>query len=628
MEVTIYKNIYEKVDGHYIDVNVLLSHIKLGRWKSKIDELRLNLGNKELKNRCKNHLPSVCFSGKFTERKDECITQHSGLAILDFDHVDNLPEFKKQICEDEYTYACFISPSGDGLKVLVKIPPEIENHEQYYLGLIQKYPNLDKTSRNISRVCFVSYDPDLYLNENSEVFKTKGKITQKEKLVETREAINTDYNKINIALEIIRNATDGNKHHALIKASRLAGGFISGGLVEEFEAVRLLELEINKKNPDNPKQAYKTIQDGIEYGKREPILKENYQVRVHKVLEEEIIIEDEPAKDVIYLDSVRDKIVYTYETGVSQGETTWFPVLDQHFRMKRGEVTLFYGIGNHGKSEFVLQLALMKAVRDNYKWAVFSPESMPEEEFYKSIIQAYIGKSTEYHHQNKMSADELQAGMDFIKDKFFLIYPENDSPTPTYINNRFKELIIKHKVDAVLIDPYNQLDNDLSQKGGREDQYISSFLTTAKRFAVYNNIFYWIITHPKGQNMQKEGGNYKCPDIFDLAGGAMWNNKCDNLIVIHRPFKTTDPKNTTVLVRSSKIKKQKLCGIPGDTYFDYHYYSNRYYCSPDNYNPLGADTPLPTEQPLRIADTREERKAALEAAAVDFDFSGEVKPPF
>ena len=31
--------------------------------------------------------------------------------------------------DNEYIYSAFISPSGNGVKALVKIPPEIENHK-------------------------------------------------------------------------------------------------------------------------------------------------------------------------------------------------------------------------------------------------------------------------------------------------------------------------------------------------------------------------------------------------------------------------------------------------------------------------------------------------------------------
>jgi len=392
---------------------------------------------------------------------------------------------------------------------------------------------------------------------------------------------------LNIVCEMVRNATDGSKHHNLIKAARLAGGFIAGGYVEEYEAVRLLESEINRKSPDNFKLACKTIQDGIEYGKQQPIEKSEWKLAVEKAKKEDIIIEDEPAKDVILCKDVEDKIIYSYRHGTSRGETTYFDELDNIYRMKRGELTLFHGIPNHGKSAFVYQLALVKAAKDGIRWGIFSPENIPEEEFYKDLIHSYIGKSTEKHHYNVMSEDELRKGIDFVHEHFFLICPENDLPTIDYMNNRFRELIIKHRIDGCIIDPYNQMENDIMQKGGREDQYLSWFLTNAKRFAIEQNVFYYIITHPK-TGLKKDGGNYECPGVYHLSGGAMWYNKCDNIVCVHRPNFYTDPKDETVFIQSQKIKKQKINGMPGTIALKYDKYLGRYY--QENISPLGNRT--------------------------------------
>ena len=145
MIVTIFKDVYDKTNPVYIDVLKILNYIKQGRWANNIHKLRQET-DKANRARFKNSLPSICFSGKFKERFDNDIIEHSGLTVLDFDHVENLKDFKAEICKDKYTYSAFISPSGDGLKVLIKIPPEIENHEKHYLGLMKKYPSLDKSS--------------------------------------------------------------------------------------------------------------------------------------------------------------------------------------------------------------------------------------------------------------------------------------------------------------------------------------------------------------------------------------------------------------------------------------------------------------------------------------------------
>jgi hypothetical protein len=579
MIVTVFKDVFEKETPIYRGVDVILEAIRSGKYANKIHQIR-NTPEPEIKRNLKMSLVSICFSGTFKRRYDNAILKHSGLVILDFDHVTDIEAKKKQIIADKHTFAAFISPSGDGLKVLVKIPDNSKDHEAHYLALLKKYPELDSTSKNLSRVCFISYDPEIYVNHGSDIWTDKIQYKQ-EQVKEVAPAM--DYKKLQIIADLIRNSTNGEKHHNLIKASRLAGGFISGGIIDEYEAIRVLQNEINNKDIDNFKGACKTISDGIEYGKKEPIYEKDYPARLKTIIEQDIIIEDEPARDLIRCKDVEEKIIYSYTHGTSQGETTHFPNIDRHFRHKRGEITLMHGIGNHGKSAMMLQLLLVKAVKDNYKYGVFCPENMPVEEFYKDLIHSYIGKSTEKHHSNQMSLDELKRGMEFIDDHFFLIYPEQ-MPTPEYINKRFRELIIKHGIDGCLVDPYNQLDNDISKNGGREDQYLSVFLTKCKKFAVEHDVFYYIIAHPKG-GLKKEGKDYDCPTVFDLSGGAMWNNKCDNILVTHRPFYTSDKSNPSSYFRSQKIKKQKLNGVPGDVVLNYDFFSARF-TQEDGHTPL------------------------------------------
>ena len=270
-----------------------------------------------------------------------------------------------------------------------------------------------------------------------------------------------------------------------------------------------------------------------------------------------------PLTDVVYLDNVRDSMLLSFKTGRSQGETTHFELIDQHFRWKRGELTLMHGIMNQGKSTMVMQMCLMKAIFDGYKYAFFSPEQDPPDDFYDDLIHMYIGKSTQYGYNTQMTETEYIRGMNFVKEHFFYVYPENASPTPEYINARFIELIKKHKIDGCIIDPYNQLDNDIKKNGGREDLYLSSFLSQQKRLAQIHQIYMIIISHPKG-NLSKNGnGDYEKPNIYDLSGGAMWSNKCDNVLCTYRPYYSSDYERRDVQFTSQKIKKQKLCGTPG-----------------------------------------------------------------
>jgi hypothetical protein len=94
---------------------------------------------------------------------------------LDFDGYEKqkaLLEDKDMLTKNKFVFSAFVSPSGNGLKVLVKIPADAENHQNYFNSL-EKYFNsvyFDKTSKNISRVCYESYDPLIYINENSSIW--------------------------------------------------------------------------------------------------------------------------------------------------------------------------------------------------------------------------------------------------------------------------------------------------------------------------------------------------------------------------------------------------------------------------------------------------------------------------
>jgi len=69
---------------------------------------------------------------------------------------------------EPYVYACFVSPSGDGVKVIVKVSSK--NHGAHFKALAKEHPAIDGSGKDIARSCFVSYDPEIYVNEHCEVY--------------------------------------------------------------------------------------------------------------------------------------------------------------------------------------------------------------------------------------------------------------------------------------------------------------------------------------------------------------------------------------------------------------------------------------------------------------------------
>ena len=175
MQITIFKDILDTSQPFYRDVNIILERIRNGSSQDIVKRIRAEK-NKEKRNTLKKKLPAICFSGKFTKRNDKALMKHSGLICLDFDgyktNKDLLQE-KERLTKNKFVFAVFISPSGKGLKVLVKIPPNTEDHKNYFNSLEKHFNSLyfDKTSKNISRVCYESFDNFIHINTKSSIWE-------------------------------------------------------------------------------------------------------------------------------------------------------------------------------------------------------------------------------------------------------------------------------------------------------------------------------------------------------------------------------------------------------------------------------------------------------------------------
>ena len=178
MVVSIFKNFNEVVQNQKI-IEVL-QDIKTGKYKNVITYLRKSLAESKMEayERAKKSLPAFTPSACFKSgRKLEFITAYTQMVVLDIDKLskEQLTNAKALASQSPYTFASFTSPSGNGLKIFVKVNSSQENHKDAFLALQKYYEELlalpiDKSGKDVTRLCFVSFDTDLFLNENASVF--------------------------------------------------------------------------------------------------------------------------------------------------------------------------------------------------------------------------------------------------------------------------------------------------------------------------------------------------------------------------------------------------------------------------------------------------------------------------
>ena len=287
-----------------------------------------------------------------------------------------------------------------------------------------------------------------------------------------------------------------------------------------------------------------------------------------------------PVDGITYLGDIFPTMLENFRNGVKLSPTTRFGDFDEYFRWKKGDINVVIGYGNHGKTTFWLQMMLTKSIYDGWKWAIFSPENYPANDFYDDLVEMYAGKWLD-----KMDEKEYVEACGFVNDHIFYVYPENEHDIES-IHEKFRYLILKKGCDGVMIDPFNQLDK-VQKPYERDDQYIGNVLKDIKRFALLNAVSYNIVMHPKNPSYNNDK-SLPVVDMYDIAGGAMTGNKSDQIISYYRPNFHLDKNDPNVQVHIQKLKRRRTGGKLGQFEIKLNWSTKRYsdmfdhtYCDPE-----------------------------------------------
>ena len=529
MKVTIFKNVFDKTAPHHIPLQQALERIQSGRSSTLVSEVR---GGNKVK---KQELPVVCFSGEFSSRADDALFEHSGFIVLDFDHVD-VDATKRSLATDDFIHSCWTSPSGQGVKALVRVTNP-ERHRDHFRALVKYFERthgleLDESGINESRACFESYDPDIIIKDE---YKRFGHFTTEhaEAQVPTNEAYDhTDYMKLNLACRMIRQAQDGEKWITLNRASILCGGYIAAGRMEEEEVVRVLFREVCKRDVDNEDHAKQTIISGIEKGKQMPI---RDIIDEEKSAQREMLLND---GDMSFISSDDEDFrwIDDYSQGkIDIGLDTGDPKLDQFFRYKK-EFVIVNGHSNVGKTTTMLYLITNSAVRHGWKWVIYSSENRTAS-VKMSLMQFAMDKKVA-----DMTYLERKQAYKWVQEHFTVI---NNNQIYSYSDIiLFMEKVMRQQdVDAIFVDPYNSLKLDMrnSSIGVHDYHYeaASEFLT----FSTSHNVAVWLNMHAvtEAQRRKDAEGMPIAPYAEDTEGGGKFVNRADCFLTIHRKVQHQDP---------------------------------------------------------------------------------------
>lgn len=214
-------------------------------------------------------------------RRYDNIIKWTGLAVLDFDHIDNAEDFKEYFFyEFRWIIATWISPSKRGVKAIVNIPicTSVEEFKDRFNALEDAagmFNGFDSSGKNCVLPLFQSYDPDILYRDDFSTFTGI-----KQKFNEFDYGCNYNF-KADSKQEarIIKIIDSGlskittNGHPQLRALCVAVGGYVSAGYIGETTALDYINSRIQTHSylRKGVKGYQKTAKEMIRYGSKKPL---------------------------------------------------------------------------------------------------------------------------------------------------------------------------------------------------------------------------------------------------------------------------------------------------------------------------------------------------------------------
>lgn len=179
VKMSLYKSV-KSTENSNISVDDYVNFVRCGTNQDTVIQARslLKKGDKEGYKTLKSK--SMCVTGSCTiidgkNKSESNISEMNGMIVIDID--EKLDQSKYDVLRnDKYTHIIHKSFSGDNYCIFVKIDPErfIDSFNclaDYYFTNFNIL--IDQSCKNKNRLRYLSFDPDIYVNEKSNKFIAK-----------------------------------------------------------------------------------------------------------------------------------------------------------------------------------------------------------------------------------------------------------------------------------------------------------------------------------------------------------------------------------------------------------------------------------------------------------------------
>lgn len=289
----------------------------------------------------------------------------------------------------------------------------------------------------------------------------------------------------------------------------------------------------------------------------------------------------------------REKIIHHHNNGQARGKELGFHCLKELVTFKPKYTTYLLGFPRSGKTEFHLEILFNLTQGYGDKHALMSPEIGGVEDVIAELVSKYLRKNFfKSDFSYSATEKEINSAMTYLNEYFYVL----DNDEKDYTIDMFYEDCVKIEVDNKIklnttsIDPWNDLEENLVDFGGREDKYLASALRKVRAKAKKHDWHNFIITHAKEMPVfelkSTFGGKVACtsiPTLQSFAGGQVWSRRGYNVIGMWKPEKGAINKTTGLPFADNQAmikilkSKPKGSGTLGFVYLYFDWKKNRYY---------------------------------------------------
>ena len=278
---------------------------------------------------------------------------------------------------------------------------------------------------------------------------------------------------------------------------------------------------------------------------------------------------DVPLKGVYSIDEGYNDIIDLWQTGMEKGEETQHKELNKKITWITPALAVWTGIPGVGKSEVVDEVAVGLNILHDWKVAYYSPENFPIKLHISKIVSKIAGSK---FSSDKMTRDELDTTLDYVKNNFYFLYQEEATTnaeagdmTIDRILEQARGLVKKKGIKQLVIDPVSRIADYTDESANTRT--IGKILNKLDRFAKMNDVLIHLVVHPTKMRKDKDSGEYEVPTLYDCSGSANFFNSAFYGLAVHRD-------NGFTYLYINKVKFKHL-GEKGFVKFKYHYDSGR-----------------------------------------------------